>query len=778
MAVVAGLTGIVAGFDTAGAVDGLLGAQKFEIAQLRKKQDAETAKQAAFNELSTLVNAFKTQSLSMSDQDTFLAYTATLNSSNAAVPASSLIDVAGDNSITAGNHNIVVQQLAAAERVSSSTAVLDGFGNAVTDQNIALNLATSSFQINGTTINVNAADSLNDIANNINTASTGVTASVIKVATGDFRLVLAADDTGAAGFTLTGTALDTGGALAGLNLGATGQANAAQTLQAAQDAIINIDGLNITRSSNTISDAIVGLTFTLKQADPTTTINMSIGIDTIDLQNKVQGFVDSYNALVSFLDSQYTVDAVTGDNGVLAGEALLTSLKGDLTSGLLRSVPGLPSDRNSLVRIGVEPDQYGVLQINDNLFSNFLNNDPAAIRDLFVAQGTTTTSGMQFLVAGDHTLSGNYAVNISQVATRANVVGTTDVVTSPLAAAQNITFTEAGNARQGIVDLLAGDTQANIISKMNTEFARVITETRVFDQALIDSSTGLAATGSTTFASLGAATGDTITIAGTNRTGVSINQTFNVLNNSQDTISDLLFAIQSAFSQQVTASIDATGRIQVQDSNSGDSLLSLSLTSSGGTNFGVDTTPASTEGRFAMSLEAIASGNTVTVQHTNYGANNGFSVLGATALGIPDTGATPLLGTNVAGTINGETTTGNGQVLVGNAGGADGIGILYQGTATTPFTASLTIGMGAAAAFQGTMDLYANPFSGFFQSSIQSSEQTFLSIDERITSLELQMEKKRTSLTRSFLAMEQAMNSLNATGSYLTEQAQALNATN
>ena len=778
MAAVTGLSGIVAGFDTNAAVDELLGAQKFEIAQLRKKQDAETAKQDAFTQLNTLVNDFKTQSSTMSDQDTFLAYTATLNSSNAAVPASSLIDVAGDNSITAGNHNIVVQQLATAERISSGSAVLDGFGNAVTDQNIALNLATSSFQINGTTIDVNAADSLNDIANNINTASTGVTASVIKVATGDFRLVLAADDTGAAGFTLTGTALDAGGALAGLNIGAAGQTNAAQTLQAAQDAIINIDGLDITRSSNTISDAIVGLTFTLKQADPTTTINMSIGIDTIDLQNKVQGFVDSYNALVSYIDSQYTIDEATGDNGVLAGEALLTSLKGDLTSGLLRSVPGLPSDRNSLVRIGVEPDQYGVLQINDNLFSNFLNNDPSAIRDLFVAQGTTTTPGMQFLVAGDHTLSGNYDVNISQVATRASVIGTTDVVTTPLATAQSITFTEAGNARQGIVNLAAGDTQANIISKMNTEFSRVITETRVFDQALIDSSTGLAATGATTFANLGAATGDTITIAGTNRTGVSINQTFNILDNNQDTVSDLLFAIQSAFNQQVTASIDATGHIQVQDSTSGDSLLSVSLTSSGSTNFGVDTTPASTEGRFAMSLEAIASGNTVTVQHTNYGVNNGFSVLGATALGIPDTGATPILGTDIAGTINGETTTGSGQVLVGNAGSADGIGILYQGTAATPFTASMTIGMGAAAAFQGTMDLYANPFSGFFQSSIQSSEQTFLSIDERITSLELQMAKKRTSLTRSFLAMEQAMNSLNATGSYLTEQTQALNAKN
>ncbi len=777
MASVTGLSGIVAGFDTKAAVEELLGARKFEIAQLKKKQDAETAKQDAFNQLNSLVNDFKTQSRAMSDKDTFLAYTATLNSSNASVPASSLIDVAGDNSITAGNHNIIVKQLATAERISSGAAALDGFGNTITDPATALNFTASSFQINGVSINVNAADSLNDIANNINTAATGVTATVMKVGASDFRLVLAANDTGAAGFTLTGAALDTGGALAGLNLGASGQTNAAQTLQAAQDAIVNIDGLDISRSNNTINDAIAGLTFTLKQADPTTTVNMSIGIDTLDLQNKVQAFVDSYNAVVGFIDAQFTVDAQTGDNGVLAGEALLTSLKNDLTSGLLRTVPGLPSDRNSLVRIGVEPDEYGVLHINDNLFSNFLNNDPQAVRDLFVAQGSSNTPGLSFLVAGDHTLSGDYAVNITQVATRAAVTGTTDVVNNPLAAAQTVSFTEAGNNRQAMVNLAAGDTQASIIAKMNTEFAKVMTETRVFDTALIDSSTGLAATGATTLANLGANTGDVITISGTSRTGAPIQRDFTVLNSTQDTVSDLLFAIQSAFNQQVSASIDAAGRIQVQDSAAGDSLLSVSLSSTGATNFGVDTTPLSTEGRFAMSLEAIASGNGISIQHTNYGSKNGFSVQGATALGIADSVA-PLYGSDVAGTINGETTTGSGQVLVGNAGSADGIGIMYQGSASVPLTANVTIGMGAAASFTGIMDLYANPFSGFFQNSIQSSEQTFLTIEDKIASLELQMSKQRTLLTRSFLAMEQAMNTLNATGNYLTEQTKALNGGN
>ncbi|MDX8388597.1 MAG: flagellar filament capping protein FliD [Ghiorsea sp.] len=773
---ITGFSGLVAGFDTAGAVDELLGARKFEISQLQKTQDAETAKQAAFAELSSLVASFKNQSLAMSDQDKFLSYTATLNSSDAAVPASNLVDVAGDNSVRAGNHSITVQQLATTARSSSSTAVKDSFGTAALDGNTALNFASSSFQVNGININVGAADSLNDIANAINTASTGVTASVIKVADADFRLVLAADDTGAAGFTLTGADLDAAGVLANLQIGATGQANAIKTLQVAQDAKVNIDGLTVIRSSNSIGDAIAGLTFTLKQADPATTVNMAIGIDSVDVRSQVQAFVDSYNAVVSFIDGQYTVDAETGDNGVLAGETLLTSLKSNLTSGLLRSVPGLASDRDSLVRIGVEPDQFGVLNINDDLFSTFLNNDPAAIRDLFVAQGSTTTSGMQFLVAGDNTLSGSYAVNIDQIATRASLTGSINNVNTPLPANQTVTFTEAGNARQAIVDLLAGDVQADIVSKMNTEFARVATETRVFDQTLIDSATTLAATGSTTFANLGANTGDTITIVGTNRSGLAINNTFTILDKNQDTISDLLFSIQSAFNQQVTASVDASGRIQIQDGTVGDSQLSVSLTSSGVLNFGVDTTAASTEGRYAMSLEAIADGNLVTIQHTNFGAGNGFSIAGAsTGIGIADSGATPTLGTSISGTINGESTTGSGQVLVGNNGGADGIGLLYQGNATPPFTANVVIGMGAAASFNGTMDLYSNPFSGFFQSSVATSEQTYLTIADRITSLELQMDKQRVSLTRSFLQMEQAMNSLNSTGSFLTQQVDAFN---
>ena len=776
MPTISGTSGLVAGFDTKAAVDEMLGLRKFEISQLNNKKEAEIVKQNSFSELNSLLRDFKSQSASMRDVDTFFTYTASLNSSNANVPATSLIDVAGDDTVTAGNHSIVVDQVAAAARFSSSSAVLDSTGNAITSETASLNLASGSFQINGTTINVDAADSLKDIANAINTASTGVTATVIKVADADFRLVLASDETGSTGFSLTGTDLDAAGPLASLQFGATGQSNAAKELQAAKDAIVTIDGLTITRSSNTIGDAISGLTFTIKQADPATTVSMNIGIDTINVRDKIQAFVDSYNAVYSFINEQFKVNPETGESGTLSGEPLLTSIQSSLTSSLLQNVPGLASDRNSLVKIGIEPDEYGTLSINDNLFTNFLNNDTKAIRDVFVAKGSSSTPGMQFLVAGDKTLSGNYDINLSQTASRASTTGTIDVFNTPLTANYTINVTEYGNERLANILLTSGDTQNDIIAKLNSEFTRTITETRVFDQILTDSSTSLAATGSTTFANLGGVAGETITITGITRTGQSVNSSFTIIDPVQDTISDLLSAIQTAYNQQVTASIDATGRIQVEDNSSGDSLLAVNLSSTGSINFGVDTTSYSTEGRFAMSLEAIATDTFVTIQHKNFGANKGFNISGADlALGITDTGGSALLGTDIAGTINGEATRGNGQVLVGTAGSAEGIGILYSGNNTAPFSSTMTIGMGIAASFDGVLDLFSNPFSGLIQNNIIASEVTNSSLDSKIASLELQMEKQRISLTRSFMLMEQSMSAMNASGNYLSQQIDAMN---
>lgn len=775
MATITGMSGMISGYDIPTTVNGLLGPKQAEIDNLGRKKDVETQRQDAYAQLNSLLSDLRNTSLAMKDSASFFSYTASLSSSNASVPASSLLDVAGDASVTSGNHTIVVNALAQEQRLSSSAAVMDSTGTAITSNTSALGL-TGSFQINGTTINVVASNSLNDIASAINAenATTGVTASVIKVAGGDYRLIMAADATGATGFTLSGAALDAAGTLANLNMGATGQTNAQQQLQAAQDASMTIDGLTITRSSNTITDAIAGLTFNLKQKDVVATVTMSIGVDSGAVQSQVQSFMDSYNALSTFINDQFKFDATTGQNGILAREGLLTNIQSVMSSTVLTAVPGLASDRDSLVKVGIEPDSSGKLQFNDALFSKFLNSDATAIRDVFVASGSSDNLDLQFLVPGLNSPSGSYAVNVTTAAARASVVGTTDLSTG-LAANETVTLTESGNGRQAVVNLLAGQTQSQVINALNTEFTTEYTEQHQASTALTDTGTASAATGSTTLSALGlgVTAGDTITISGTSRTGSVVTGTFSVLNPATDKLSDLLSSIQSTFGQSVVASIDPTGKVTVTDSQAGDSRLTVSLTANnegGGTlNFGTDTLV--TEGRYAMSLEAVTAGNMVEIRQKNYGASSGFTIAQtANNLGLVDG---TYAGVDVAGTINGEAASGAGQMLTGKSGNVEAMSVLYSGTATGSI-GTITLGMGIAALYEGTLDMFSNPFSGLVQNTIQASNDTNTTLQKRIDDLTAQLEIQRVSLTQAFTKMEQSMNTSQSSGSFLTNQFSAM----
>jgi len=776
------ISGQVAGFDVPGAVDGLLGVKKFEISQIQKKQDAAIARQTALLSINDAVTSLRNTAIGMADSAAFFGYTASLSSNSSTVTASTLLDVSGTSGLAAGQHSIVVSQVAQAERISSKTAVKDNAGTAITSASTALNLS-GSFSLAGVTVNVNTGDSLNNIAatiNQLNTgaSATGVTASVMKVGTNDFRLILASDTTGATGFTLSGTALDAAGTLSALQLGATGQTNAYQSLQTAKDANLSIDGLALTRSSNTITDALSGVTLSLKQADANVTVNMSIGVDQTALRANVQSFVDSYNSLQTMIADQFKFDAKTGASGILSGDPLLTTIQSTMSTSLMKSVPGLASDKNSLVMIGVEPDQTGQLTINPNRFDNFVANDPNAIRDVFVAQGSSANNSLQFLTNGLTTPSGSYSVNITQAATKAMLTGTINL-TGGLAANESVTITDTGSARQAVVNLTAGQTQSAVITALNAELATDYTEKHHLSTALTAS--GTPANGSTTLSALGVnvAAGDTISISGTLRSGVAVSGTYSVLNPASDTVSGFLSAIQTAFNQEVLATIDASGNVTITDTTAGDSQLSIGLAANnegGGTlSFGSDT--IATEGRYALPVQAVISGNGIAFEATSFGSGGGFTVAQSVDnLGLGGLSKTST-GTDVLGTINGLAATGSGQSLRGTTGNVDGLALLYTGAAIGA-VGDLSVGIGIGAAFDGLLDLYSNPVAGFIQNSVNSEQTAVDNLTTRMDDLTRQMEQQRVTLTTQFTRMQQALNALQQSSSFLTAQTNAQNARN
>lgn len=759
------ISGLASNIDWNATVDALMEVESRKVTLLEQRQLIEVSKQEAFAELSSKMLALRTISRDMNDSADFFSYSATLTSSDSAVSASSLLGVQAGTDVVPGTTDIIVQQMAEARKIHSASAVQDSGATAASSITTVLGL-TGSFQVEGQSVTVSATDSLQDIQNNINALNsganaTGVSASIIKVADSDFRLILTSETTGATGFTLTGA--DLTGTLSGLGFAAGGT-----VVQAGQDAQLSVDGITITRSSNVIDDAIAGLTFTLNQADPATTVQVGVGLDSAAAKNQIEAFVDAYNAVQSFIAEQNTFNPDTQESGVLAGESVLSNIQNSLTSSILAAVPGVAGDRNRLVLVGIEPDATGQLSIDTTKLDNFLATDPNAIRDVFAANATATTGEIQFLIYGDKTVSGNYALNITQAATKAGVTGTTDL-SAGLAADQTITVTETASSSQAVVALTTGMTAQNIADALNTEFAQVYTDQHQMDTALTAGGSPVVSSDTFSALALGVTAGDTITISGTKRTGVAVNTTFSVLDPNQDTMADLLAAIQTAFDQQALASIDASGRIVITDTNSGNSQMTFSLSANnegaGTLDFGAGS--AVTEGRYALGQSAAVSGNFVTIETNSFGSSSSFSIAQSlNGLGITDGTFT---GVDVAGTINGETATGSGQMLLGTSGNVDGLALLYTGSGTGS-VGSFDLGMGIGAMFDNALDRFANPATGFIQTTIKSSQDVIDQIQLRIEDLAFQLGKQRDQLLKSFAAMETQIAILNSTSQWLTQQ--------
>lgn len=785
MVSVSSVSGLASGIDSANIVDQLMAIEGRKVTLLQNKQADELAKQEAINTLGVSLSSFRSMAIDLADQSSFLVNQSSLTS-NTTTDAASLLAVTPSSTAVPGTHTITVTQLAAAEKLGSSSAVKDSTGTAITSDTVALGYTAGSFTVQGKastaqTVNVTSTDSLRDIRdkiNQLNTGSdaTGVTASILKVGSSDYRLILTSDDTGLTNglVNLAGAELDVAGNLANLQLGAVAQGNARQSLQSAADAFIDIDNITITRESNSITDAISGYTLDLKNADPATTITVTTSIDQTAVKEKVQSFVDSYNAVMDFINEQMKFDVDTGSGGILAGESLLRSIQSQLSSSLLTAVPGLASDRNSLALVGIEPDSKGHLGINDTLLDGFLATDANAVRDVFAASGTGNNSSLEFLDYGLGTVSGTYAVNITAAALQATATGTTDL-SGGLGGDEQVTITDA-SSRQAVVNLTNGQGLSSIVAALNAEFAATYTEQRQMATALVTGG-GTAATSATllsdltdgAFGSLNIAAGDTISIGGTSRTGVSVTYTFEVSNPATDTVGDLLAAIQVAFDQKVAATVDGSGNVTITDTQEGDSSLTFSLTANneGGGSLGFGAEAVAQEGRHAMQLSAAASGNFLQLQSNAYGSDASFTIAqSVNNLGIIDQA---YAGQDVAGTIGGEVATGNGQALSASSGNVDGVLLMYTGTATGAI-GEMSINLGVGAQLDNLLESYTNPVSGIIQLSIDSSNNTYDSLQAQIDSLSLQLEQERERLMSSFLAMEQVMSQTNATGAWLSQQ--------
>ena len=330
------------------------------------------------------------------------------------------------------------------------------------------------FMLNDKTITLNAGDSLLDLRDKINATnsgvdSSGVSASVISVSDTEHYLVLTSTETGTDNtITFGATGQNVHNAL-GLTDAGTNQVS--YEVQAAQDSIIRVNnlGVDITRSSNTISDVIGGVTLDLYDAQPDTEIVIDVEADLAAIKTAIVGFVDAYNGLKDFIDDQRDeIVRADGDDaafGPLSNDSTLRQIESQLNAVLTATVDGLPNGFASLGQVGIDVNQGYRLEIDDDEFDENLLTNLDDIKRLFALDVSVSDSRLS-VISVENTTGYDVDGNGETLPYYINIAGTDADGNITSANIANSQGTGAGGANDGSFVL-----DGNIVTATNSSGA-------------------------------------------------------------------------------------------------------------------------------------------------------------------------------------------------------------------------------------------------------------------------------------------------------------------
>ena len=254
------------------------------------------------------------------------------------------------------------------------------------------------------TINIGDGATLSELAEAL-TSLDGVTARVLDRGDGTFTLGVVSELGAGQAIRLTATETTTPG-LAAFDNTAT---NTTVQVQAAQDAMVTVDGITVFRSSNSIDDIVPGATLTL--TGPTeTAATVSVARDMELAYAVLQDFVGSLNTTIQSLKDITNAGLEGDDRGALAGDRTAVRLMTDLMNTISAPLSG-HGDRNLyLADLGVATERDGKLSMNRIVFERAFNNDPAAFDAMFQNSFGSTTEGVEVSgTVGRSAQSGSYS---------------------------------------------------------------------------------------------------------------------------------------------------------------------------------------------------------------------------------------------------------------------------------------------------------------------------------------------------------------------------------
>lgn len=356
------------GLDTQEIIDQLMKVERLPLQRLESKKAAVAEKRAAWNAIKTKVDSVISKISALTTKGIYSAKTTKVSELG-------VVSGSASESAAVGRYDVEVLALARSHVLQSRVFSEGPDAPLEISGSLTLTLGDSD----PFSIDVDDTDTLNSIAEKINQSGAGIKASVLQVRPNEYSLVLTGES--------TGKEISVAEVLEG------GAFEMSQVVSASK-ASFKINGVTFERDSNTVSDAIEGLTLNLLKTGAT---SVSVAYNDDALVNGVKSFVDEYNSLID-LTSRYNFwDNDTKASGLLFGDPLLQRLLSEIQSTLFASI-NLPGFR-FVGQVGISTGAIGAfsrdgkITLDESKLREALSNDRDSVASLFT-EGSSGSDGV------------------------------------------------------------------------------------------------------------------------------------------------------------------------------------------------------------------------------------------------------------------------------------------------------------------------------------------------------------------------------------------------
>lgn len=380
--------GIGSGLDLNGLLDKLSKAEQQRLTPYTSQQTSYNAKLTAYGTLKGALEKFDNLSKDLAKPEFF---------NNTTASAHDQFGVTTNAKTVPGNYTITVDKLAQPQTLTTQASIADQTSplgsSGAADRSISITAGHPPKQVN-----IPLGDdqtSLVEMRDAINGAKAGVNASIMRVGDNEYKLAISSTTTGANNkVSLT---VNNDAKLGGiLNYDSASGTGAMKETVAGQDAEITVNGTKIKRSTNSIADALQGVTLDLKTTTkPGEPQNLVIGTDKNGSTEKIKAWVDSYNSLLDTFTSlsKYTPvksgEEQSAKNGALLGDNTLRGVQSSIKSALSAAQDN--PELKGLGNLGITTNvKTGKLEVDDEKLKKAVDEKPEQVANFFAGNGKDT----------------------------------------------------------------------------------------------------------------------------------------------------------------------------------------------------------------------------------------------------------------------------------------------------------------------------------------------------------------------------------------------------